>query len=227
MCTGVIPVHITMQEILKQKSKNKKPKTFGAVNNAYEIYHLVQVAITEDFMLSQDVIKSERYSEYIRRTKSQLNTLAYNLVVNIIMANVYPNNRTDYEDRVHRQNQAKGLCNAIITIFQLLSREINFNVNRYSYLMKLCYTEYSDIKGWQRVDKRFDKLYNKEGLSLQASATNFANLNNNGNANNNNASYTGIAPAPITRLATPLYSTENTQAPDKERPTILESEVNL
>lgn len=55
MCTGVIPVHITMQEILKQKSKNKKPKTFGAVNNAYEIYHLVQVAITEDFMLSQDV----------------------------------------------------------------------------------------------------------------------------------------------------------------------------
>lgn len=46
MCTGFIPVHITMQEILKQKSKNKKPKTFGAVNNAYEIYHLVQVAIT-------------------------------------------------------------------------------------------------------------------------------------------------------------------------------------
>ena len=43
MYTGFIPVHITMQEILKQKSKNKKPKTFGAVNNAYEIYHLVQV----------------------------------------------------------------------------------------------------------------------------------------------------------------------------------------
>jgi len=41
MCIGFIPVHITMQEILKQKSKNKKPKTFGAVNNAYEIYHLV------------------------------------------------------------------------------------------------------------------------------------------------------------------------------------------
>ena len=93
--------------------------------------------------------------------------------------------------------------------------------------MKLCDTEYSDIKGWQRVDKRFDKLYNKEGLSLQASATNFANLNNNGNANNNNASNTNIAPAPIIRLATPLSSTENTQAPDKERPTILESEVNL
>lgn len=69
-----------MQEILKQKSKNKKPKTFGAVNNAYEIYHLVQVAITEDFMLSQDTIKSDKYSEYIRRTKYQLNTLAYNLV---------------------------------------------------------------------------------------------------------------------------------------------------
>lgn len=44
-------------------------------------------------MLSKDVIKSERYSEYIRRTKSQLNTLAYNIVVNIIMANVYPNIR--------------------------------------------------------------------------------------------------------------------------------------
>ena len=57
MCTGVIPVHITMQEILKQKSKNEKPKTFCAVNNAYEIYHLVQVAITEDFMLSQYVIR--------------------------------------------------------------------------------------------------------------------------------------------------------------------------
>ena len=216
-----------MKEILKQKSKDKKTKTFGAVNNAYEIYHLIQVAITEDFMLPQDVVNSEKYNEYIRRIKSQLNTLAYNLVVNIIMANIYPNNCIDYEDRVHRQNQAKGICNAIITIFQLLSREINFNVNRYNCLIKLCNTEYSDIKGWQKVDKRFDKMYNKEGSSLQSSAANFANLNNNGNANNNNASNTNLAPAPITRLATPLYLTENTHDPDKERLTILESEVNL
>jgi hypothetical protein len=42
-----------MQEVLKQKSKNKKPKTFGAVNNAYEIYHRVHVAIAENFMLTQ------------------------------------------------------------------------------------------------------------------------------------------------------------------------------
>ena len=126
-CTYHYTRNIKMQEILKQKSKNKKPKTFGAVNNAYEIYHLVQVAITEDFMISKDIIKSEMYGDYIHRTKSQLNTLSYNLIVNIIMANVYPNNRTDYEDRVHRQNQAKGLCNAIIATFQLLSREINFN----------------------------------------------------------------------------------------------------
>lgn len=216
-----------MQEVLKQKNKVKKPKTFGAVNNAYEIYHLVHKATAENFMLSKDILESSIYSEYIQRTKGQLNTLAYNLVVNILMANIYPNNILDYEERVHKQNKAKGLCNAIKAVFQLLSREINFNVNRYNQLIKLCDTEFSDIKGWQRVDKRFDKMYNKEGLSLQASATNFANLNNNGNANNNNASNTNIAPAPITRLATPLFNTENTQAPDKERLTILESEVNL
>jgi hypothetical protein len=35
-----------MQDVLKQKNKVKKPKTFGAVNNAYEIYHLVHKAIT-------------------------------------------------------------------------------------------------------------------------------------------------------------------------------------
>lgn len=219
--------NIIVQEILKQNDKNRKPKTFGAVNNAYEIYHLIQVAITEDFMLSQEVINSNKHSEYIRRIKSQLNTLAYNLVVNIIMANIYPNNRADYDDRVHRQNQAKGICNAIIAVFQLLSREINFNINRYINLIKLCNTEYSDIKGWQRVDKRFDKLYNKSGSSLQASVADFTNLNNNGNANNNNASNTNVAPAPITRLATPLYLTKNTQASDKERLTILESEVNM
>ena len=69
-----------MQEVLKQKNKVKKPKTFGAVNNAYEIYHLVHKAITEDFMLSKDIVKSEQYAEYIFRTKSQLNTLAYNLI---------------------------------------------------------------------------------------------------------------------------------------------------
>ena len=216
-----------MQEVLKQKNKVKKPKTFGAVNNAYEIYHLVHKAIAEDFMLSKDIVKSEQYAEYILRTKSQLNTLAYNLVVNIVMANIYPNNFLDYEERVHKQNKAKGICNAIKAVFQLLSREINFNVNRYNQLIKLCDTEYSDIKGWQRIDKRFEKMYNKEGSPLQASASYFAHLGNNGNANNNNASNTNIAPAPITRLATPLFQTEITQAPDKERPTILESEVNL
>lgn len=216
-----------MQEILRQTNKIKKPKTFGAVNNAYEIYHLVQIAITEDFMISKDIVESAKYSEYIHKIKIQLNSLAYNLVVNIIMANVYPNNRIDYEDRVHRQNQAKGLCNAIITMFQLLSREINFNVNRYNYLIKLCNTEYSDIKGWQRVDKRFDKLYNKDGLSLQASAAYFAYLDSSGYASIHGASNTDLAPAPITRLATPLFETENTQDPDKERLTILESEVNL
>lgn len=214
-----------MQEILKQKSKNKKHKSFGAVNNAYEIYHRVQVATAENFMLSDDIV--ERYKDYINRTKAQLNSLVYNLVVNIEMANVYPNNLLDYEERVHKQNKSKGICNAIIAIFQLLSREINFNVNRYSELIKLCNTEYSDIKGWQKVDKRFAKMYSNNGLSLQASATNFANLNNNGNANNNNASNTNIAPAPITRIATPLLKVENTQVLDKERPTILESEVNL
>lgn len=64
-------------------------------------------------MISKDIIKSEMYGDYIHRTKSQLNTLSYNLIVNIIMANVYPNNRTDYEDRVHRQNQLEVLylCN--------------------------------------------------------------------------------------------------------------------
>ena len=216
-----------MQEVLKQKSKNKKPKTFGAVNNAYEIYHRVHVAIAENFMLTQEVTKTQFCIEYIGNIKSQLRSLSYNLVVNIIMANVYPNNIIDYEERVHNQNKAKGICNAIIAIFQLVSRELKFNVNRYSELIKLCNTEYSDIKGWQRVDKRFAKMYSNNGLSLQASATNFANLNNNGNANNNNASNTNIAPAPITRLATPLYLTENTQDPDKERLTILESEVNL
>lgn len=39
--------NIIVQEILKQNDKNRKPKTFGAVNNAYEIYHLIQVAITD------------------------------------------------------------------------------------------------------------------------------------------------------------------------------------
>ena len=214
-----------MQEILKQKSKKKNKNTFGAVNNAYEIYHRVQVATAENFMLSDDIV--EKYKDYINRTKGQLNSLVYNLVVNIEMANVYPNNLLDYEERVHKQNKAKGICNAIIAIFQLLSREINFNVNRYSELVKLCNTEYSDIKGWQKVDKRFAKMYSNTGLSLQASATSFANLNNNGNANNNDASNTNIAPAPITRIATLLTKVENTLVPDKERPTILESEVNL
>ena len=38
-CTYHYTRNIKMQEILKQKSKNKKPKTFGAVNNAYKIYY--------------------------------------------------------------------------------------------------------------------------------------------------------------------------------------------
>lgn len=75
-----------MQDVLKQKNKVKKPKTFGAVNNAYEIYHLVHKAIAENFMLSKGIVKSEQYAEYILRTKSQLNTLAYNYD-NIIQIN--------------------------------------------------------------------------------------------------------------------------------------------
>lgn len=51
-----------MQDVLKKMNKVKKPKTFGAVNNAYEIYHLVHKAIAEDFMLSKDIVKSEQYT---------------------------------------------------------------------------------------------------------------------------------------------------------------------
>ena len=59
-----------MQDVLKQKNKIKKPKTFGAVNNAYEIYHLVHKAITEDFMI-------DKYFHMIYDNIVQINNRCY------------------------------------------------------------------------------------------------------------------------------------------------------
>ena len=71
-CTYHYTRNIKIQEILKQKSKNKKPKTFGAVNNAYEIYHILKCGYCR-----RSVFTIDKYFHKIYDNIIQINDKCY------------------------------------------------------------------------------------------------------------------------------------------------------
>ena len=105
-----------------------------------------------------------------------------------IANSIYP---TCYEELVQRrlhQDEAVGQCYRLVQELQYAIETLPVDVNTYTRFGEAIQTEINLIKGWRKSDNKFKG-------AISNSASNFANVNNNGNANYNNASNSnGVRP---------------------------------
>ena len=86
------------------------------------------------------------------------------------------------------QDKAIGLCYRLTHELQYAIETLPVDVNKYLRFAEMIQTEINLLKGWRKSDNKFKR-------AISDSASNFANVNNNGNANNNNASNSnGVRP---------------------------------
>lgn len=107
----------------------------------------------------------------------------------VFIANsIYPTCWEELAQRRIHQDEALGQCYRLAQELQYAIETLPVDVNTYTQFGKEIQTEINLIKGWRKSDNKFKG-------AISDTASNFANVNNNGNANNNNASNSnGVRP---------------------------------
>ena len=108
---------------------------------------------------------------------------------NVFLANsIYPTYMEELIERRLCQDKAIGLCYRLTQELQYAIETLPVDVNKYLRFAEMIQTEINLLKGWRKSDDKFKR-------AISDSASNFANVNNNGNANYNNASNSnGVRP---------------------------------
>ena len=108
---------------------------------------------------------------------------------NVFLANsIYPTYMEELIERRLCQDKAIGLCYRLTQELQYAIETLPVDVNKYLRFAEMIQTEVNLLKGWRKSDNKFKR-------AISDSASNFANVNNNGNANYNNASNSnGVRP---------------------------------
>lgn len=108
---------------------------------------------------------------------------------NVFLANsIYPTYMGELIERRLCQDKAIGLCYRLTQELQYAIETLPVDVNKYLRFAEMIQTEINLLKGWRKSDNKFKR-------AISDSASNFANVNNNGNANYNNASNSnGVRP---------------------------------
>lgn len=108
---------------------------------------------------------------------------------NVFLANsIYPTYMEELIERRLCQDKAIGLCYRLTQELQYAIETLPVDVNKYLRFAEMIQTEINLLKGWRKSDNKFKR-------AISDSASNFANVNNNGNANYNNASNSnGVRP---------------------------------
>ena len=101
---------------------------------------------------------------------------------------IYPTVMEELVERRLCQDRAIGQCYRLTQELQYAIETLPVDVNKYTRFADMIQTEINLIKGWRKSDNKFKR-------AISDSASNFANVNNNGNANYNNASNSnGVRP---------------------------------
>lgn len=108
---------------------------------------------------------------------------------NVFLVNsIYPTYMEELIERRLCQDKAIGLCYRLTQELQYAIETLPVDVNKYLRFAEMIQTEINLLKGWRKSDNKFKR-------AISDSASNFANVNNNGNANYNNASNSnGVRP---------------------------------
>lgn len=108
---------------------------------------------------------------------------------NVFLANsIYPTYMEELIERRLCQDKAIELCYRLTQELQYAIETLPVDVNKYLRFAEMIQAEINLLKGWRKSDNKFKR-------AISDSASNFANVNNNGNANYNNASNSnGVRP---------------------------------
>ena len=93
----------------------------------------------------------------------------------------YPSSMDELIERRRFQNKAIGQCYRLLQELQYSVETLPVDIEKYARFVEGIEKEIYLLKGWRKKDNKFKR-------ALSESASNFANVNNNGNANYNNAS---------------------------------------
>lgn len=105
-----------------------------------------------------------------------------------IANSIYPVYMEELVERRLHQDIAIGQCYRLTQELQYAIETLPVDVNKYLQFAEMIQTEINLLKGWRKSDNKFKR-------AISDSASNFANVNNNGNANYNNASNSnGVRP---------------------------------
>lgn len=105
-----------------------------------------------------------------------------------IANSIYPVYMEELVERRLHQDIAIGQCYRLTQELQYAIETLPVDVNKYLRFAEMIQTEINLLKGWRKSDNKFKR-------AISDSASNFANVNNNGNANYNNASNSnGVRP---------------------------------
>ena len=135
-------------------------------------------------------VKNEAFAEWFIHDERQVVVDCLRIIgEEIFVANsIYPTCMEELIERRIRQDRAVGQCYRLTQELQYAIETLPVDVNKYLRFADLIQTEINLLKGWRKSDNKFKR-------AISDSASNFANVNNNGNANYNNASNSnGVRP---------------------------------
>ncbi len=134
--------------------------------------------------------KNEAFDEwFISDERQVIVDCLRSITENVFVANsIYPMYPEELIERRVHQDRAIGQCYRLTQELQYAIETLPVDIDKYLRFGELIQTEINLIKGWRKSDNKFKR-------AISDSASNFANVNNNGNANYNSASNSiGVRP---------------------------------
>lgn len=166
-----------------ERAEKKAMKMFG--DKTYEELTPEEKARYEKLMA-----KNKAFDEWfiVDERQTVVNCLR-SICEEVFVANsIYPTCMEELIERRIHQDRAIGQCYRLTQELQYAIETLPVDVNKYLRFADLIQTEINLLKGWRKSDNKFKR-------AISDSASNFANVNNNGNANYNNASNSnGVRP---------------------------------
>lgn len=165
------------------RAENKVAKMFGGRSHT-------ELTPEEKSRYDRLMEKNRAFDEwFIEDERKVIVDCLHSIGENVFLANsIYPTYMEELIERRLCQDKAIGLCYRLTQELQYAIETLPVDVNKYLRFAEMIQTEINLLKGWRKSDNKFKR-------AISDSASNFANVNNNGNANYNNASYSnGVRP---------------------------------
>lgn len=166
-----------------ERAEKKVLKTFG--EKSYE-----ELTPEEINRYNKLMEKHNAFAEwFIADERKTIVDCLRNITEEVYTANsIYPAYMEELIERRLHQDRAIGQCYRLTQELQYAIETLPVDVNKYLRFASMIQTEINLLKGWRKSDNKFKRAFSD-------SASNFANVNNNGNANYNNASNSnGVRP---------------------------------